>query len=247
LVGQKLRNLVDGTVNFAKYRISKKIFKLSSLYFLMVIKKRKVFMVFLVFLFIIQFISAHVEHAEIKEEAGILYQIFLFHDWVHPVFFILLVYSCYYFRFFYGRNISREPKACLGNCSEHYKSEGWLKQHHRYFFWGTLILSFIHVGELMPSIMGIFNLSGLDLLVLISESSYLAFAFLYLGTCYHFRYFVERLAHKGYINYQLYNKLTELNRHHNLFFWITILFVAVRFTLVAIDTGSIVDAIPGTF
>lgn len=212
------------------------------------IKEVKLLVIALSLLFIVQFVVAHAEHAEPSvKESSILYQIFLLHDWIHPIFFILLIYSCYYFRFFSGRNISKEPKVCLGECGNCYKSEGRLKQYHRYFFWGTLLLLFIHVGEVLPSLNNIYKLSGLDLWVLLSETAYLGFAFLYLGTCYHFRYFIDRLANKKIVSYRFYNKLTSLNRYHNLFFWITITIVAVRFILVVIDTGSIIKAIPGTF
>lgn len=197
----------------------------------------------------ISLVSAHVEHAApAVEETSILYQIFLLHDWIHPIFFILMVYSCYYFRFFFGRNISHEPRYCLGNdCSGCYKAEGPLKQYHRYFFWGTLLLTFIHLGEIFPSISNFPVFLSSDYWILISETTYLGLAFLFLGTCYHFRYFAERLAKKKIISYKLYNGLTSLNRHHNLFFWLTITAALTRFILVAIDTGSIIEAIPGTF
>lgn len=207
----------------------------------------QLFILLIIFSFISPIVAAHVAHAEpgVAPES-IWYQIFLLHDWIHPIFFLLLIYSCYYFRFFLGRMLG-EPKTCMGNCSGCYKSEGWLKQYHRYFFWITLFLTFIHIGEIAPSI-GIFpTLSKMDLWITISEGAYLSFALLYLGTCYHFRYFVERAAKKRFVSYRVYNGLTAINRHHDKFFWLTITAVIIRFILVAVDTGSLLQAIPGTF
>lgn len=212
--------------------------------------KTKSFLLLTLFLIMsISLVSAHVEHAAPGvEETSILYQIFLFHDWIHPLFFILMVYSCYYFRFFSGRNISHKPRYCLGkDCSGCDKGEGLLKQYHRYFFWGTLVLTFIHLGEIFPSLINFPIFLSSDFWILISETTYLVLALLYLGTCYHFRYFVERLARKKIVSYNFYNGLTSLNRHHNVFFWLTITVALIRFILVAIDTGSIIEAIPGTF
>lgn len=210
--------------------------------------KKRLVLLFLALSIGMYLVSAHVEHAEAgAEEGSFWYQIFVLHDWIHPVFFLLLIYSCYYFRFFSGRKIAHQPKTCLVECQQCYSQEGWLKQHHRFFFWGTFLLSFVHAGELLPSLKEVTNFSGVDLWVLGSETVYLAFAFLYLITCYHFRYCVERGAKKHWISYKVYNGLTALNRYHNVFFWLTLIAVAIRFTLVAIATGSILEAIPGTF
>jgi len=193
-------------------------------------------------------VAAHVAHAEPSVEGtSFWYRVFEAHDYLHPVFFILMIVSCYYFRFFWGRNISGEPRSCEGACKGCYSGEGWLKQQHRYFFWGTFLLAFIHIGELVPSFRVFSMLPLIEVWILVFEASYLGFAFLYLFTCYHFRYVIERAAHRRWLSYRIYNKLTAFNRHHNIFFWLTILAVAVRFTLVAVDTGSILQAIPGTF
>ena len=193
-------------------------------------------------------VLAHAEHAEpVVDKSSILYKIFLLHDWIHPVLFILMIYSCYYFRFFSARRINNEPKTCTGDCSNCYKEEGFLKKYHRYFFWGTFILLFVHIGEVIPSINNISSIDGIEFWILMSETSYLVAALFYLGTCYHFRYFAERLANKKLISYKLYNKLTSLNRHHNIFFWITISMVMLRFILMLIYTKSLIKTFPGTF
>ncbi len=209
--------------------------------------KRGVFFIFILVV-CMQIVAAHAEHAKPSiEKTSVWYQVFLIHDWIHPIFFLLMVYSCYYVRFFSGRRISRQPSKCLADCSDCYKPEGWLKQRHRYFFWGTFILTFIHIGEIGPSLSTITKSSGLDLWITISEGVYLVSAILYLVTCYHFRYFIERLAHKRWISYSVYNRLTSLNQYHNAFFWSTIIPALMRFVLVAVDTNSILKAIPGTF
>ena len=212
-------------------------------------KEVKLFLLISLFFIVsLQFVGGHVEHAEPSvQTSSVWYQIFIWHDWLHPLFYLFLIYSCYFYRFFSGRKFKHEPKKCLGDCSKCYKPEGWLHQYHRYFLWGTLLLAFIHVGEIMPSLTRALTYTGYDLWILVSESSYLAVSFLYLGTCYHVRYVVERMAKKKWVSYKFYNGLTSLNRHHHIFFWLTIGFVAIRFILVAIETGSILQAIPGTF
>lgn len=214
------------------------------------VPKEMVFIISLILLilFNFKFVEAHIEHAGPDlEETSFWYKIFQVHDYIHPIFFILLIYSCYYFRIFSSKNIDHEPKTCMGQCSKCYKSEGKLKQYHRHFFWITLFLAFVHTGEILSSIKNFSMLYGLDRWILVSETTYLGFAFLYLGTCYHFRYFVERMANKRILGYKFYNRLTSLNRHHDLFFWLTIISVLIRFILVAIETGSLLKAIPGTF
>ncbi|MBI4167564.1 MAG: hypothetical protein HY515_01265 [Candidatus Aenigmarchaeota archaeon] len=193
--------------------------------------------------------SAHVEHAEPAVDKGSFwYRVFLWHDWLHPVFFILLIYSCYYFRFFSGRKISGEPTACFGACSHCYQEENWLKKNHRWIFWITLILLFIHMGEIMPSLSGFIGYSGFNFWILAIEAAYLILALLYLMTCYHFRYFVERLTKRKLVSYRIYNGLTALNnKYHGTFLWLTLSAVAIRFALVVLDTGSVLQGIPGAF
>ena len=191
--------------------------------------------------------SAHVEHAE-AVEGSFWYQVFIAHDWLHPVFFILLIYTCYYFRFFSGRKIGGEPRACIGECSHCYHGENVLKRNHRWIFWMTFFLLFIHIGEAIPAIVDFRDYSGLDFWILATESAYLIFAFFYLITCYHFRYCVEMLAKRKVISYKLYNELTNMNnKYHGIFLWSTLLMVVLRFLLVIVDTGSVVKAIPGMF
>ena len=53
---------------------------------------------FVVLLLLINFptVQAHVAHAEPAVEAGsIWHQIFLLHDWIHPLFFILMIFSIF--------------------------------------------------------------------------------------------------------------------------------------------------------
>ena len=135
----------------------------------MMVKEVKKYSLLLVMFISVVIVAAHVEHAEPGiEKGGFWYQIFIIHDWIHPIFFLLMVYSCYYVRIFSSRKILHQPKACLADCSSCYKQEGWLKQHHRYFFWGTLLLSFIHLGEVIPSLKEISSLYGFDFWVLIN-------------------------------------------------------------------------------
>lgn len=204
--------------------------------------------IILILLFNAKPIQSHAEHAEPEvEKSSLWYKMFLLHDWIHPIFFLLMIYSCYYFRIFSSIRISKEPKKCLGDCTGCYKPEGKLKQYHRYFFWITLVLTFVHLGEIMPSLNNFNSFLGIDFWVLISETTYLGFAFLYLGTCYHFRYFIERIANKNIVGYKFYNALAKLNRYHDIFFWLVITSVIIRFILVVINTNSIIKAIPGTF
>lgn len=203
---------------------------------------------FALLLVMISFANAHAEHAAQQVgQKSVWYQIFLIHDWLHPLAFLLLIYSCYSVRFFSSRHILKEPQRCLGSCSQCFTPENTIKQYHCYFFWITFFLLFVHVGELVPSLLDIFSFKGFDATILFSETAYVGFAFLYLGTCYHFRYALERLAHRGTITYSLYNKVTDMNRHHGTFFWLTIFSVAVRFTTMLITTQSFLKAFPGTF
>lgn len=203
---------------------------------------------FALLLVMVSFVNAHAEHADPRvEKKSVWYQIFLIHDWLHPFTFLLLIYSCYSVRFFSSRHILKEPQRCGGSCSRCFTSENIVKQYHRYFFWITFFLLFVHVGELVPSLLDISSFKGFDAIILFSETGYAGFAFLYLGTCYHFRYALERLAYRGIITYNFYNKVTDLNRYHGTFFWFTISSVAVRFTTMLITTQSFIKAFPGTF
>lgn len=47
-------------------------------------------------------------------------------------------------------------------------------------------------------------------------------------------------------SWKIYNVVTRINRHHDAFLWMTLFFAALRFTLVLIQTGSLIQAIPGT-
>ncbi|MBI4448936.1 hypothetical protein HY641_02840 [Candidatus Woesearchaeota archaeon] len=200
-------------------------------------------------------VLAHVEHfEEVSALRGFWWYVFLWHDWLHPFFFLFMILTCYSMRFFAGREVFHEPRDCVfanQGCGKCYRGEHPMSKFHRFFYWGTLILLFIHFGETSPALFKYLlapaNPLYLDNAILLSESIYLFAVLAYLGGCYHFRYFIGKHVHWfGRLGWNIYGYVTRANRHHDTLLWLTFVFVALRFTLVLIQTGSLLKAIPGT-
>lgn len=76
-----------------------------------------------------------------------VYWIWGFHDRIHWIFIILMLYTCYHFRFFYGRNVLKHPGKCSWDRDPGYDGERTLMQWHRFFWYGNIVLITIHWTE----------------------------------------------------------------------------------------------------
>lgn len=76
-----------------------------------------------------------------------VYWIWGLHDRIHWIFILLMLYTCYHFRFFYGRNILKHPGKCSWEQDPGYEGERKLMQWHRLFWYGNVVLILIHAWE----------------------------------------------------------------------------------------------------
>lgn len=167
----------------------------------------------------------HPEHFELAEytepdvaleDASVLwkavYWIWGFHDRWHWITILLMLYTCYHFRFFYGRNILKHPGKCSWEEDPGYEGERALMKWHRMFWRANIFLIAIHAWEWLegwrtllttgeftyiwwPLDYGTVVQQGIDTypvwqqgIGIAAEGFYILSVFLWLGSCHFFRY-----------------------------------------------------------
>ena len=176
---------------------------------------------------IAKIVIAHEEN----EQKGILNIATEGFEQIHWIFFVLLIITCYYFRYVAERNIFNSPSACALQDSKTYKGDRLIYQFHRYFFWISFVL--ITVYLVASAITLPVLLSTTELNILQKTTKFLEFFvgiifILYLSGCYHIKYLFERLLEKepkpcrGCWRSTLYEKQSPLNDLHGYFFWISV-------------------------
>lgn len=85
-----------------------------------------------------------------------VYWIWGYHDRLHWVFILLMLYTCYHFRFFYNRNIVKHPGKCSWEKDPGYDGENTLMKWHRVFWYGNILLIAVHATEVLEGIRTLF-------------------------------------------------------------------------------------------
>ena len=80
---------------------------------------------------------------------ALLFWTWSLHDRIHWIFVILMLYTCYHFRFFSGKKLFGHPRACEQPKDSGYSEETGIHQYHRYFWYANVILILIHWSEVI--------------------------------------------------------------------------------------------------
>lgn len=171
--------------------------------------------------------AAHEENGE----GGILNVVAEVFEQIHWVFFVLVIITCYYFRYLSERKLFGNPPSCALPSGKGYKGDKLIYQFHRYFVW--ISFAFIAVYLVTSAITLPALLSSVDLNILQKTTKFLEFFvgitfLLYLSGCYHIRYLFERLVEqepgpcRGCWRNTLCEKQSLLNELHGYFFWISV-------------------------
>jgi len=166
--------------------------------------------------------------------------------WISPAIFTLWVpagyrITCYFCRRVYYRSFFADPPACaVGEFRKTYKGESAfpyiLLNIHRYFLYLVIIFVFIHWGHALSSVLrwgenGGFGLGfGVGSLLIITDTVLLT---LYVLSCHSFRHLVGgkidyySASPFGKFRYSLWKFVSSLNEKHGLFFWLSLVSVAV--------------------
>lgn len=86
-----------------------------------------------------------------------VYWVWSFHDRWHWIFILLMLYTCYHFRFFYGRNVLKHPGKCTWDADPGYEGERKLMKWHRMFWRANVILIAIHAWEWLEGFRTLFT------------------------------------------------------------------------------------------
>ncbi len=86
-----------------------------------------------------------------------IYYIWGFHDRWHYIFILLMLYTCYHFRFFYGRNVLRHPGKCTWDRDPGYEGERALMKWHRFFWRANVLLILIHAHEWLVGLVTLYT------------------------------------------------------------------------------------------
>ncbi len=173
------------------------------------------------------FVVAHEE----TSEGGILNVVAEIFERIHWVFFVLVIITCYYFRYISERKIFGNPFACGLPGRKGYKGDKLIYQFHRYFVWISFAFIAVYLVSSAITLPALFSLVQLNILQ--KTTKFLEFFvgitfLLYLSGCYHIKYLFERLVEKepgpcrGCWRNTLCDKQSVLNELHGYFFWISV-------------------------
>lgn len=149
------------------------------------------------------------------------------------IFFVLTASSCYYFRHFSAKNI--QPNCSEENNCPACTPEGTFEKMHRFFYWATFFLVFLHF--IFAFWFGfVFQTDPFFFFTAVSlGASYL----LWLFSCRYFKYFFqEKLrgfhpkSSVGKFSYGFYGVIKKIYPHHSVFFWLVVMFVVLHLILV---------------
>lgn len=159
----------------------------------------------------------------------IVYYPWSFHDKIHWIVVVLMLYTCYHFRFFSSRKLTRHPPSCTAANDPGYAGEHSIHKLHRHFWRANVFLIAIHWTEVIRGLT--FGLEytytfSQQLLGIIAEFSYVFFFTLWLGTCFFFKYLLAYghscYACKSGVRVQLEHTENRANLLHGLFLWLTV-------------------------
>ncbi len=161
----------------------------------------------------------------------LIYYSWSIHDRIHWIFIILMLYTCYHFRYVSGKKIFSHPKMCAYNDKGEYMGESKLHYYHRYFWYANLILITIHWSEAITGwTVGIdytyeFTYQELGIFL---EALYLFTFTLWLLSCHFFRYFTGGdnpclSCQWGGLRTKIHQKESKLNKYHGIFMWAAII------------------------
>jgi hypothetical protein len=156
--------------------------------------------------------------------------------------------TCYYYRKAYYRSFWLTPVACaVKDVRDHYTGETRfpliLQNIHRYFFYIAFLFALLLTYDAIiafrfPGGIGM----GLGTLVLCINS---VLIWLYTISCHACRHVCGgklKVFSKAPIRHKLWSFLTPLNRHHQLFAWLSLVFIAFTdFYIWLVASGHITD------
>ena len=160
-----------------------------------------------------------------------MYFIWGLHDHIHWIVILLMLFTCYHFRFFSGKKLFGHPRECF-KVDKSYSGEGKLHQYHRLFWWGNLIFIAIHWSEVITGLrFGLdytytFSSQGFGIFI---ELLYVITFTLWLLSCHFFRYFLggkSSLYSKCglcALRGNIYHANGKFNKLHGVFMWLAII------------------------
>ncbi len=156
--------------------------------------------------------------------AVVLYWVWSTHDYIHWWFILLMLWTCYHFRFVGGRLLLRHPAKCGATFKDKgYGGERKLHAYHRYFWFANVLLIAIHWHEVLTGwsfgwdYTYTFQHQALGMIV---EFSYVLFFTLWLLSCHVFKYLLNRPLCEGCPRrgaVQAAQTLSKANQLHGLF------------------------------
>ncbi len=123
-----------------------------------------------------------------------VYWVWGYHDRLHWIFIILMLYTCYHFRFFFGRNIITHPGKCSWESDPKYRGEVKLMKWHRLFWYANVFLIAIHTTEVLEGFRTLFVFNQYTYFFTMQnagifiETFYVAAVWTWLLSCHFFRY-----------------------------------------------------------
>src|SRR3989338_338121 len=161
--------------------------------------------------------------------ASALYWGWLSHDSIHWWFILLMLWTCYHFRFAAGRLVLGHPRQCGALAMDKgYGGERRLHAYHRYFWFANVLLIAIHWHEVLPS--WLFNAPytytyQYQLLGQYTELAYLVFFSLWLLSCHVFKYALNRPlceACPSRASIAAAHTVDQANLWHGVFLWLAL-------------------------
>ncbi len=150
------------------------------------------------------------------------------HDFIHWIFVVLMLYTCYDFRHFYAKHILRQPSSCIKRDKDTFAGERKIHKYHRYFWRANAILIAVHWWEaIMGWLSPFYTYSFSHPLGIYFEAFFLVAFTAWLGSCHFFKYFLGYNACAGcgkrgqYFN-KAYNVETYFNIVHPILMWLAI-------------------------
>jgi len=161
----------------------------------------------------------------------IMYYSWSFHDHIHWIFVVLMLFTCYHFRFSPGKTLFGHPRKCFA-LDKSYTGEINIHKYHRLFWWANLILITIHWTEIVTGwqygLDYTYTFSNQQVGIII-ESLYVITFTLWLLSCHFFRYFLSgKDSHYSKcasctLKGNIYHFNSKFNKLHGVFMWLTII------------------------
>ena len=161
--------------------------------------------------------------------ASTLYWGWMSHDAMHWWFIVLMLWTCYHFRFVGGKLLLRHPAQCGATFQDkNYEGERRLHAYHRYFWFANVLLIAVHWHEVLPS--WLFNAPytytyQYQLPGQFAELAYLFFFTLWLLSCHVFKYALNRPLCEGCPSrphVAAAHTVDRANLLHGLFMWLAL-------------------------